>query len=90
MDAVTETGSDPVREQRARWSRAAKSAKRAGYLCWGVAVVLVIVGLLTSFDAWIATTVTALLVIGSVGLLPGTIVSYAVNAAERHDRAIGR
>jgi hypothetical protein len=80
---------DPVRATRKRVARGVKLAKRVGYLLFLAAVVIVVVGLAGDFTGGIATAAIACLVAGSVLLAPAVILGYAVNAAEREDRARG-
>lgn len=80
---------DPVRARRRQVSRYVKLAKRAGYLLLLGAVVLVVVGLMGDLTTGITTAATVCLVLGSAFLAPAVIVGYAVNAAERDDRARG-
>jgi hypothetical protein len=80
---------DPIREQRRRAHKWAKQAKRLGFLFFGAAIVLVVVGLAGDLSTGITTAATVCLVLGSVFLAPATIVGYAVNAAERDDREKG-
>lgn len=80
---------DPVREQRRRAYRWAKRGKRAGFLFFLLAIVLVVIGLTGDLNTGITTAATVCLVVGSALLAPATIVGYAVNAAERDDREKG-
>jgi hypothetical protein len=80
---------DPVREKRRRAYRLAKRGKRVGFLFFGAAIVLVVVGLAGDLSTGITTAATVCLVLGSAFLAPSTIVGYAVNAAERDDREKG-
>jgi uncharacterized membrane protein HdeD (DUF308 family) len=80
---------DPVRARRARVAAGVKLAKRIGYLLFLVAIVLFFVGLVVDFTSGVATAIVVCLVVGSVVLLPGIILGYAVRTAEREDRARG-
>ena len=80
---------DPVRATRRRVAKYVKLAKRIGYLFFLASVVLVVVGLAGDFSGGIATGAIACLIVGSVLLAPAVILGYAVNAAEREDRARG-
>lgn len=76
---------DPVRRRRrsiAVWTR---RANRAGYLFFGVAIVVFIVALATGFSGAMATIVTASMIIGSILLAPAIVLGYAVKAAEKED-----
>jgi hypothetical protein len=80
---------DPVRARRRRFALFVKLGKRAGYLLWLAAMVLVVVALATDLHRTVLTAAAACLVVGAVLLAPAIIVGYAVNAAEREDRALG-
>ena len=80
---------DPVRRQRAQVARGVGLARRFGYGCFLLSVVLFAVGLATGFPSAVATAIVVLLVAGSVTLLPAIILGYAVRTAEREDRARG-
>lgn len=80
---------DPVRAKRRQVARYVKLAKRAGYLLLLGAVVFVVIGLAGDLTTGITTAATVCLVLGSAFLAPAVIVGYAVNAAERDDRARG-
>lgn len=80
---------DPVRARRRRIARYVKLAKRTGYSLLLAAIVFVVVGLTGDLTATITAAATACLIAGSAFLAPAVIVGYAVNAAERDDRARG-
>ncbi len=80
---------DPVRRQRARLSRLASTGKRLGFALFGLATVVLVVGLLTTFSEGVAGVVVACLVVGSIVLAPAIILGYATKAAERQDRERG-
>ncbi len=80
---------DPVRAKRKRVALLAKRAKRAGFLFFLAAIVLVVVGLAGELSTGITTAATVCLIVGSLLLAPATIFGYAVNAAERDDREKG-
>lgn len=93
MGGVTGGGEgavDPVRERRARWARWAGTGKRVGYGLIALAVVAFAVGAVAGFGPVVTTTVTAALVGSTVTLAPGIVIGYAVRAAEREDRELGR
>ena len=72
-----------VRRRRiARW---ADLGQRAGYLLFGAAVVLFLIGFATGFPAWLGAAVIGLLIAGSVVLAPAIVFGYAVRAADRED-----
>ena len=66
-----------------------KLAKRTGYSLLLAAIVFVVVGLTGDLTTTITAAATACLIAGSAFLAPAVIVGYAVNAAERDDRARG-
>jgi hypothetical protein len=77
---------DPVLVRRERIRRWGGLAKTAGYLCFGSAMALFFGGFFLGFEDWIATTLTALLAVGSILLAPAIVLGYAVKAADREDR----
>jgi hypothetical protein len=62
---------------------------RIGYLCFGISIVTVGVGLLWRFTPLIGSIATMALVFGSVLLAPAIVLGYAVKAAEREDKLGG-
>ena len=86
MDAA----SDPVRARRARIGRLAATGRKVGFALFGLALVVVIGGVATTFTGAVAAVATACLVAGSLLLAPGIVVGYGVRAAERDDRAVRR
>jgi sugar phosphate permease len=81
---------DPVRQKRWRIAKMAKRVKRVAMLSFVAAIGVFFVAAPGGFSTTSVTVVVTLMVIGSVLLLPATIVGYAANAAEREDRAAGR
>ncbi len=81
---------DPVRATRRRVARWAKMAKRLGLMIYLVSIVLFVIGFSAGFEPVMVTAIVVCLAVGSLLLLPATIVGYGVNAAERDDRATGR
>lgn len=88
--ASEEETPDPIRVRRAQWARWAGTGKRVGYGLILLAVVAFVAGAFTGFPTLATTTVTAALVGSTVTLAPGIVVAYAVKAAEREDRELGR
>ena len=86
MDATT----DPVRARRQRIGRLAATARKVGFALFGLALVVVVVGLFTSLTGAVTAVATACLVLGSLLLAPGIVIGYGVRAAERDDRALRR
>ena len=81
---------DPVRVRRAQVARLAEIGQRAGYACFGLAIVLFVVAFATDFSGPIVTVIVVALVVGSILLAPAIVAGYAVKAAEREDRELGR
>lgn len=88
MVAVTEL--DPLIAKRRRIQHLAELGQRIGYSLFGLAMVGFFVALFTDFSStWVTIIITAI-VIGSVFLAPAIVASYAVKAADREDRELGR
>jgi len=84
------SSADPVLVKRQRARRLAQVGQRIGYGLFLAAMVVFFIGLLGSFDGWVAATVIGALVAGSLILAPAIVVGYAVRAAERDDLEQGR
>jgi hypothetical protein len=84
------TEHDPVLVRRRRIARWTEAGQRSGYLLFGAAVVMFVVGFATGFPGWLGATVIGLLIVGSVILAPAIVFGYAVRAADREDRERGR
>ena len=82
---VTSGPPDPVRARRQQIGAWADLAKRAGYLCFGVAVVAFVAAAFAQFPSALVTVVIASLVVGSVLLAPAIVIAYGVQKAERED-----
>ena len=78
---------DSLQTQRKLVSRFVKIGKRVGYSLWLLAIILFFALFATDFDGPLVTVVIVTLIVGSVVLLPSIVLSYAVRAAEREDRA---
>jgi len=78
---------DSLHARRNLVSRFVKIGKRIGYSLWLVAIILFFALFATDFDGPLVTVVIVSLIVGSVVLLPSIVLSYAVRAAEREDRA---
>ncbi len=76
---------DPVVERRARVARAVELGQRVGYLCFGLAIVLFVIGFTSGFDGAVGAGIVAALVVGSAVLAPAIVFGYAVKAAARED-----
>jgi hypothetical protein len=83
-------GIDPVLERRARIARLVAVGKRVGYGLFGIAIVGFGIGLFAGFGGIVGAMVIACLVVGSIVLAPAIVFGYAVKAAEREDRELGR
>lgn len=77
---------DPVLRKRAQVARLAELGQRFGYLLYGLAIALFVVGFITDFNASLTTLITGAMILGSILLAPAIVASYAVKAAEREDR----
>jgi hypothetical protein len=77
---------DPMLARRARIARLTEAGQRIGYLLFGVAVVLFVVGAINGFSSFATVGVTACLAAGSAVLAPAIVFGFAVKAAEREDR----
>jgi len=81
---------DPVLARRARASRLAELGQRIGYMLFGIAIVVFMIGLVVDFNSTVARIIIACLVAGSLVLAPAIIAGYAVKAAIRDDLEHGR
>jgi hypothetical protein len=81
---------DPVLARRAQVARLASLGQRVGYALFAVAVVAFFVGFFAGFTTTVVTLIVACLAVGSVALAPAIVASYAVKAADREDREMGR
>ncbi len=80
---------DPVRARRAQIARWSLLANRIGYLLFGVAIAVFVIGFALGFTPAVVSIVVVSLVAGSVLLAPSIVIGYAVKAAEREDRERG-
>jgi TRAP-type mannitol/chloroaromatic compound transport system permease large subunit len=81
---------DPVRARRAQVQRLATLGQRLGYLLYLVAVVVFFIGFFAGFTSTLVTIVVVAMAAGSAALAPAIVAGYAVKAAEREDRELGR
>lgn len=86
----TDSTIDPVLAKRARIKHWTLLANRVGYLFVALAMALFFIALAVGFSPTMATLVLVTFIIGCVLLAPSIILSYAVRAAEREDRELGR
>jgi hypothetical protein len=80
---------DPVRARRRQIAKWTLLANRIGYLCFGVAIAVFVIGFAIGFTPALTGTVVALLIAGSILLAPAIVLGYAVKAAEKEDRQRG-
>jgi len=81
---------NPVRVRRQKIQRLAEVGQRIGYGLFGLAIVGFFVAFATGFSSAWVTLIIASLVVGSIILAPAIVAGYAVKAAEREDRELGR
>ena len=81
---------DPVRVRRAKVARYTVLGKQLGYSAFGLSIVLFVLGFGRGFNGGLVNVIVALLIIGSALLAPTIVLGYAVKAAEREDRELGR
>ncbi|HEY2811994.1 MAG TPA: hypothetical protein VGJ03_00880 [Acidimicrobiales bacterium] len=81
---------DPVRAKRARIARLTELGQRVGYSLFGIAIVFFVIGFVIGYTPPFVTIIVASMLIGSAVLAPSIVFSYAVRAAEREDRELGR
>lgn len=79
-------GNDPVLLRRAQVLEWCDRGQKAGYACFGLAMVVFFVGFVVQFRPWIVTTIVALLALGSIVFIPAVIFGYAAKAADKEDR----
>ena len=85
----SEPPDDPVRARRAQIAHWTLLANRVGYLLFGVAIAVFVIGFAMGFTPPLVTVVVVCLVVGSLLLAPSIVLGYAVKAAEREDRERG-
>jgi len=84
------TEPDPVLARRARIARLAELGQRTGYGLFGLAIIVFIVGFVAGYSDLLVVVIVASLGVGSAVLAPAIVFGYAVKAAEREDRELGR
>ena len=87
---MTDPEPDPVLVRRARIARVTELGQRIGYALFGVAIVVFIIGFVVGYSDVLVTVIVTSLGVGSVVLAPAIVFGYAVKAAEREDRELGR
>jgi hypothetical protein len=85
-DPTADPSTDPVLARRARIARAAELGQRGGYLLFGVAVVVFVIGFATGFPGPAVGIIVGAMLVGSILLAPAIVAGYAVKAAEREER----
>ncbi len=80
---------DPVRARRQQVAKWSLLANRIGWLLFGVAFAVFVIGFAMGFTGPLVTIVVVSLVVGSLLLAPSIVLGYAVKAAEREDRERG-
>jgi hypothetical protein len=88
MVAVTEP--DPVLVRRARIARLSELGQRLGYSLFGLAIVVFVIGFVIGYSDALVIVIVTSLGVGSAVLAPAIVFGYAVKAAEREDRELGR
>jgi hypothetical protein len=81
---------DPVLARRARIAKLTELGQRVGYGLFGLAIVLFIVGFVGGYSDLLVAVIVGSLGVGSAVLAPAIVFGYAVKAAEREDRELGR
>ena len=81
---------DPVRALRNKIERYNLLANPIGYLLLAVSMSCFVMAFAFGFKGPLVTTVVVTLIIGSILLAPSIVIGYAVKAAEREDREMGR
>jgi len=81
---------DPVLARRARIAKLTELGQRVGYSLFGIAIVFFVIGFVIGYSGTLVTIIVASLLVGSAVLAPSIVFSYAVRAAEREDRELGR
>jgi hypothetical protein len=82
---VTDQSDDPILVRRRQIARVIAIAARAGYVLFGLFLVLIVVGFITGFPSGVARAATVCLIAGCVVLAPAMTFTYAIKAAERED-----
>ena len=88
--AVNEPEPDPVLQRRARIARLTELGQRVGYALFALAIVVFVIGFVVGYSDALVAIIVASLAVGSVVLAPAIVFGYAVKAAEREDRELGR
>jgi cytochrome c biogenesis protein ResB len=89
-DPAAPPPTDPVLVRRAQAARLAGLGQRIGYTCFGIAVVVFLIGVIIDFTPLVSGIVIGAILVGSVVLAPAIVAGYAVKAAVRDDLEHGR
>ena len=81
---------DPVLARRARIARLTEIGQRVGYGLFGIAIVFFVIGFVVGYTGTLVAIIVSSMLVGSAVLAPSIVFSYAVRAAEREDRELGR
>ncbi len=81
---------DPIRARRARIAKLTDLGQKIGYALFGIAIIVFVIGFVIGYSGTLVTIIVTSLLVGSVVLAPSIVFSYAVRAAEREDRELGR
>lgn len=81
---------DPVRARREKVAHYNLLANRIGYLFMAVSMSCFVMAFAFGFKGPLVTVVVVTLIAGSILLAPSIVIGYAVKAAEREDREMGR
>jgi hypothetical protein len=81
---------DPVLARRAWIAKLTDLGQKIGYALFGIAIVVFIIGFVIGYSGTLVTIIVTSLLVGSLVLAPSIVFSYAVRAAEREDRELGR
>ena len=84
------TDPDPVLARRARIARLTELGQRVGYGLFGIAIVVFVIGFVVGYSDLLVAIIVGSLGVGSAVLAPAIVFGYAVKAAEREDRELGR
>jgi len=87
---VSDPEPDPVLVRRARIARLSELGQRVGYALFGLAIVVFVIGFIVGYSDFLVLVIVTSLGVGSVVLAPAIVFGYAVKAAEREDRELGR
>ena len=73
-----------IRRQQA--SLIANTGRKIGYSIFFLSLIIFAIGLTVEFNNLVASTLTVLLILGSIVLAPSILLHYAVRGAEREEK----